>query len=225
MTYTGRPVRDARALGSLLGERRGAALLAMGRTFAWAGAEPRDTVAARGAWQEAPLIAQLAPETHDLLADLPAPPPLESAEARFRLFHSITVALQNVARTQPLLLVLDDLHWADKPSVLLLEFLLPYITGSRLLIVGAYRDTDVTDRPLGEALGSLRRDQSFDVVPLKGLSVGAVRQLLENYPDPSVRTRGSGADLAQVLWQATEGNPLFVREELRYLMGRIDCLS
>ena len=166
----------------------------------------------------AALIAQLAPEIHDHLADLPAPPPLESAEARFRLFHSITIALQNVARSQPLLLILDDLHWADKPSVLLLEFLLPYITSSRVLIVGAYRETDMNQRPLGEALGSLRRDQSFEVLPLKGLSVGAVRQLLENYPDPSVRTRGSGADLAQVLWQATEGNPLFVREELRYLM-------
>jgi len=166
---------------------------------------------------DAAFIAQLVPEVHDHLSNLPAPSIVEPAEARFRLFHAITIALQNVAGAQPLLLVLDDLHWADKPSVLLLEFLLPYIASSRLLIVGAYRDTDMHDRPLAETLGALRRDRSFEVLALDGLSAGAVRELVGGWLDPPVAARASGQDLALALWQATEGNPLFVCEALRYL--------
>ena len=58
----------------------------------------------------------------DRLPGLEAPPPLEPEQARFRLFDSITAFLKSAGRRQPLVLVLDDLHWADHPSLLLLEF-------------------------------------------------------------------------------------------------------
>jgi transcriptional regulator with XRE-family HTH domain len=80
----------------------------------------------------APLIAGLVPEIHEALRDLPPAPPLEPGEGRFRLFDAVTTALQNVSRSQPLLLVLEDLHWADKPSLVLLEFFLHYIAGARV---------------------------------------------------------------------------------------------
>jgi len=119
-------------------------------------------------------------------------------------------------KSQPLLLILDDLHWADQPSLLLLEFLVPYLRSSRFLIMGAYRDTDVArQRPLADLLGSLRRERSFEVLSLKGLTVGAVSELLDSYTDQPISMGASELDLAQALWQATEGNPLFIREQLR----------
>jgi tetratricopeptide (TPR) repeat protein/transcriptional regulator with XRE-family HTH domain len=164
----------------------------------------------------APHLAELAPEVRERLPDLPAAPPLEASEARFRLFDSVTTALQNVSRSQPVLLVLDDLHWADKPSLLLLEFLLQYIGGARVLIVGSYRDTDLdSHHPLTEALGSLRRERAFDSMPLTGLTVSAVDELVNACLDQPLP---SGSALAQALWHATEGNPLFVTEELRCLI-------
>ena len=68
-------------------------------------------------------IAQLVPAVHDCIPDLPAPPPLEPEAARFRLFDSLAGFLRAAAARRPLLLVLDDLHWADVPSLALLRFM------------------------------------------------------------------------------------------------------
>jgi predicted ATPase len=67
-------------------------------------------------------IAQVVPEVRQLLPDLEPSPILEPEQARFRLFDSITNFFKNAAQSQPLLLVLDDLHWADHSSLMLWEF-------------------------------------------------------------------------------------------------------
>ncbi len=103
-------------------------------------------------------IAEIIPELREKLPNLLAPPYLEPEQARFRLFDSITNFFKNAAQSQPLMLVLDDLHWADKSSLLLLEFLAREIQSSSLLVLGAYRDVEVSRRhPLSETLGSLIR--------------------------------------------------------------------
>ena len=68
-----------------------------------------------------PYVAQLVPEMRDRLPDLAAPPAIDSEQARFRLFDSIPIFLRSYAATRPLVLILDDLHWADKSSLLLLR--------------------------------------------------------------------------------------------------------
>ena len=71
------------------------------------------------------------------LPDLGPPPALDSPEAaRFRLFDSITTFLKAAGRKRPMVLVLDDLHWADTPSLMLLQFVTRELTGARLLVVG-----------------------------------------------------------------------------------------
>ncbi len=75
-------------------------------------------------------IAQVVSEVEERLPGLPAPPALEPEQARFRLFDSITTFLKNASQGQPLMVVLDDLHWADKPSLLLLQFLAKELRGS-----------------------------------------------------------------------------------------------
>jgi predicted ATPase len=108
-----------------------------------------------------PYVAQVVPEIRDRLPDLPVPPPLDSEQARFRLFDAITTFLKSAAAVRPLVLILDDLHWADKPSLLLLRFLAREMTDSRLLIVGTYRDVEVSrGHPLAEVLPSLRQERS-----------------------------------------------------------------
>ena len=116
-------------------------------------------------------IAGIISEVREKLPDLEPPPALEPEQARFRLFDSITSFLKNAARSQPLMLVLDDLQWADRSSLLLLEFIGPELGGTGLLLVGAYRDVEVSRRhPLSQTLGALVREQLFHRVQLDGLT-------------------------------------------------------
>ena len=106
-------------------------------------------------------IAEIAPDLRERLPHLGLSPALEDPEqARFRLFDSITTFFKNAARTRPMLLILDDLHWADKPSLLLLEFVAREVATSPLLIVGptgTWNSPAATpcQRPLGNWFGYL----------------------------------------------------------------------
>ena len=111
------------------------------------------------------------PELSELLPNLKSLPELESPEqARFRLFDAITTFLKNLAvQASGLALILDDLHWADKPSLLLLEFLSQELADSRIMIVGTYRDIDLSrQHPLAESLGQLTRAHHFRRLPFIG---------------------------------------------------------
>ena len=93
-------------------------------------------------------------EFKERLPDLKPPPQLDSPEqARFRLFDSITAFLKSASQKQPLVLVLDDLYWADQPS--LLQFVARELGNGRLLLVGTYRDVELSrQHPLAETLSS-----------------------------------------------------------------------
>ncbi|MDP9238061.1 MAG: AAA family ATPase [Chloroflexota bacterium] len=145
-------------------------------------------------------------------------PRLEPEAERLRLFDSVSEFLRSAARDQPLLLVLDDLHWADKPSLLLLQHIARSSGGDRLLILGAYRDVEL-DRthPLANALAELHRLPNFRRVLLRGLPVETINDLL-NAVDASEEGEGGRAALAQALHQETEGNPFFIREVLAHLI-------
>jgi len=76
--------------------------------------------------------------------------------------------------------VLDDLHWADKPSLLLLQFVARELAGSRLLLMGTYRDMELSrQHPLAESLGELTRERMFQRVLLRGLSREDVARFIE----------------------------------------------
>ena len=119
-----------------------------------------------------------------------SPPSLEPEQARFRLFDSITTFLKNAARSQPILLVLDDLHWADRSSLPLMEFLAKEIGVSRLLVVGCYRDVEISRKhPLSETLAQLAR---------KSAGVGFQRHLLRGLNPLRTQEIGlSGNELGQ----------------------------
>jgi DNA-binding CsgD family transcriptional regulator/tetratricopeptide (TPR) repeat protein len=158
-------------------------------------------------------IAELVAELRGKLPHLAPPPALEPEQARFRLFDAIVTFVKNASRVEPLVLILDDLHWADTSSLRLLEFCVQEIGETRSLILGAYRDVEVSPgHPLFRTLGALTRQRLFHRVPLLGLSreeVGQAIEVIGGIKPPREL-------VTMVHWQ-TEGNPLFVGEVVRLL--------
>ena len=169
-------------------------------------ADPNDLRAQMGAGSSD--IAQIIPELSGILGDLPSAPSLEPAQARFRFFDSLAAFLRNCSTSRPLVLVLDDLHWADGSSLLLLEFLAREIASSRVLIVGTYRDDEVTGaHPFAQVLGGLVRLPYFHRVQLGGLTEPEVGEFVAAKSGTTV-----SADVAATMHWRTDGNPLFVSE-------------
>ncbi len=158
-------------------------------------------------------VAAICPELHGQLPGLGPSPGGDPAHARFRLFDGVTRTLVRAASTQPLVLVLDDLHGADAPSLLLLQFLARELGGVRLLVVGAFRDVALgPEHPLAEALGELVRERVSERLVLGGLGEPEVAEVL-------TRVTGSAPPpgLAAAIHARTEGNPLYVIEVVRAL--------
>ena len=159
-------------------------------------------------------IAEIVSDVKERLPGLKPAPQLEPEQARFRLFDSITTFLKTASQRQPLVLVLDDLHWADQPSLMLLQFVARELGGARLLIIGTYRDMELSrQHPLAETLGELTRERLFQRVLLRGLTqedVGRFIELAAGVTPPSA--------LVTSVYTQTEGNPLFVTEVVRLLV-------
>src|ERR671935_43582 len=125
-------------------------------------------------------LAQIVPELRQRFPDLPEPPALESEAARFRLFDATAEFLGNISQAPPTVLVLDDLHAADAPSLLLLRFLARELGSARILLLAAYRDVDpIPGRPLTETLAEVTREPVTRRVSLAGLSEREVAQYVE----------------------------------------------
>jgi DNA-binding SARP family transcriptional activator len=158
-------------------------------------------------------VAQLLPELREMFPDLADPRSLSPEAARFRLFENVAGFLVAAAQCQPLMLVLDDLHAADEPSLLLLRFVAGQLEEAPLLIVGAYRDDEVQpDTPLASIIAGVLRERVAHELPLAGLSEAEVGQLIES-------DAGAHAPPLSVtaIHRRTEGNPLFVGELVRLL--------
>ena len=175
------------------------------------GKTPDQLHAGLGSWTAE--IAEIIPKVRGKFSTLEPSSTLEPEQARFRLFDSITSFLKNASQRQPLVLVLDNLHWMDKASLLLLEFLGRSLESCSLMVLGTYRDVGLSRRhPLSEALGELTRERFFHTIPLKGLGVEEVRHFIQN-------TAGiaPSEEFVEAILSHTEGNPLFVTEVMRML--------
>ena len=158
-------------------------------------------------------IADIVPEIRRKLPDLETPPELEPGQARFRLFDSITTFLKNAAQNQSLMLVLDDLHWTDRSSLLLLEFLARELVESRILLVGCYRDTDLSrQHTLTETLAQLSREPVFRRQVLRGLGQDDLGEFIKSTTGVQLPQ-----NLTDTLYVHTEGNPFFMTEIIRLL--------
>ena len=115
------------------------------------------------------VLAPLAPELKAKLPDLPEPPPVAAEAEAYRLFQEVTEFLKNASTSAPLLLVLEDLQWADKGSCSLLQHLVRRLAGSRMLVAISCREAELeAGHPLRECLPHLRRESGFWELPLQG---------------------------------------------------------
>ncbi len=158
-------------------------------------------------------LAQILPELRERFPDLPEPLAPESEGARFRLFDATAEFLRNASESQPVLLVLDDLHAADAPSLLLLQFLARELGAARVLLLAVYRNIDpIPAQPLTEMLAAVIREPVARRLTLGGLSV----EEIDEYVEATASEIASG-ELVAALHAETEGNPLFVGEIVRLL--------
>jgi DNA-binding SARP family transcriptional activator len=161
-------------------------------------------------------LARLVPELGERALGLAAPLRSDPETERYRLFDAVAAWLGATSSDEPLLLVLDDLQWAARPTLLLLRHLVRSPAPMRLLVVGTYRDTELgRDHPFGELLADLHRDEAGERLPLSGLDETEVLTVIE-------RAAGHDLDeeertLARAIHTETEGNPFFVWEVLRHL--------
>jgi len=177
-----------------------------------AGPALRDALLAAG-----PELARLVPALERRQPHREPVAPLDPETERYRLFEAVTAVLENATQHGPVLLVLDDLHWADRPSLILMRHLARSPRLQRLLVLGTYRETDLDRRhPLSETLGDLRREQGYERILLRGLSVDEVRDLMEAAAGHEFR--GRGLTIPEAIHRETEGNPFFIAEVLRHMI-------
>ena len=162
-----------------------------------------------GIWELAQLIAPLARR----VPLVPAPVESNPEGRRYRLFEAVAALVSAIARSRPLLIVLEDLHWADRPTLLLLRHLLRSSHEASLCIVATYRETELgRTHPLAEMLAELRREEGVTRIGLRGLEEEHVSQFIGQWIG-----RESPPDLTRLVSGRTEGNPFFVGEVLRHL--------
>lgn len=156
-------------------------------------------------------LLPLVPGLIDVLPDLAAPPRGDPDTERYALFDAVVALLGIASADAPIVLVLDDLHWAAKPTLLLLRHLLRFGEHARVQIVGTYRSTDLDrSHPLAAMLADLHRDGSANRISLGGL----------DEDDVSAYVAEAGYDddeLARALASVTGGNPFFLIEALRHV--------
>ncbi|MEO5696061.1 MAG: AAA family ATPase, partial [Burkholderiaceae bacterium] len=161
-----------------------------------------------------PLIAALDPELASRLNVEATPAAVEpdAPRARFRLFDAIAGFWRRAAARQPLLLVIDDLHRADVASLRLLEFVIAEADASRVLVLGTYRDGEVTRRhPLSDTLAELNRAVKVQRLLLGGFSAAETARFL------AAATGAESIEMASALHDQTAGHPLFLSELARDL--------
>jgi DNA-binding SARP family transcriptional activator/tetratricopeptide (TPR) repeat protein len=147
--------------------------------------------------------------------------------ARHRLFEAVDEALAGLASQAPLLLVIDDFHWADRGTLLLTSFLLRSSRAGPILVLGTYRDTEIgRHTPLTAAVVELKRSGTLDRVSLRGLRLEDVatlaRSMLGNddvAPRVHARTDGNAFFVEEVLRGLAESGPHLVPESVRHAVG------
>jgi hypothetical protein len=165
-------------------------------------------------------VAQIVPELRDRLPELPESKAVDSESARFQLFDSVAGFLRRAADAAPMVIMIDDLHAADTPSILFLRFLGSQLSDAAILVVCTYRDVELTpDAPLTAAVDEIARQPTTRLLTLPGLAETLVRRFIE-----AAAGITPGPRLISALARETGGNPLFLGEAVRLLAaeGRLD---
>lgn len=158
-------------------------------------------------------VSKLMPELRRIFPDIAEPPELPPEQQRRYLFNAYLEFVERSCRTTPIAVVLEDLHWADEPTLMLLQHVVQGSASLPLFIMATYRDVELgVTRPFARTLETLLRERRATRLALRRLPVDAVQTMLAamsgHTPPPS---------LARVVFDETEGNPFFVEEVFQHL--------
>ncbi|MGH3337972.1 MAG: ATP-binding protein, partial [Propionibacteriaceae bacterium] len=176
---------------------------------------PRSPLALREALGDvAAEIARIAPALRRVFPDIPPPIELPAELSRRYVWNSLSEFVGRAAQGQPLLLVLEDLHWADDSTLLLTEYLAPLLPEMPVLVLGTYRDIEVDlQHPLARVIGQLGSRGLVDQVSLRRLSYDGLRAMLQ-----ALAGQPAPEQLARMIDRETDGNPFFVEEVYLHLV-------
>lgn len=162
---------------------------------------------------EAPELAKLLPQLRHLFPDIPPSLELPPEQERRYLFNSVRDVVTRAASARPLLVLLDDLHWADEPSLLLLEHLAERVPETPVVALCTYRDGEVsTGGPLARTFDGLIRRNLTRRMGLRRLPEDGVAEMLL-----ALSSQQPPASLVRAIHRQTDGNPFFVEEMFKHL--------
>jgi predicted ATPase/tRNA A-37 threonylcarbamoyl transferase component Bud32 len=159
-------------------------------------------------------VCKLVPEVKQKLGAFPQSLPISPEHERDRLFEAVSQFITNISKEAPLLVVLDDLQWTDQSSLLLLHYLTRGVYREQLLLLGAYRDTDIDERhPLSPVLTELNRERLVQSAQLKRMSFDEVSEMIKRLLEQDDVPR----EFCERVYEKTRGNPFFVEEVIKSL--------
>jgi len=164
-------------------------------------------------------LAKIVPELRRIYDDIPPPLELPPEQERMYLFNSFREFVERVSRAVPLLVVLDDLHWADDATLMLMQHVAQHQDQMAVLTVATYRDIELdAARPFALTLESLLRQRLAHRIALKPLPEAGVEAMLR-----ALTGQSPPPVLVQAIYRETEGNPFFVEEVFQHLLeqGRL----
>ena len=180
--------------------------------------EQSASIVPRAAFREAlgdaaPQVAKIVPELRRMFPDMPPPIALPPEQQRRYLFNGFLDFVNRSTRVTPQVLLIDDLHWADDSTLLLLQHIAQHAADTPLLIVGTYRDVDLdVARPFAKVLEAFTRQRLAHKVALRRLPEAGVGEMLR-----ALSGDAPPAHLVAAIYAETEGNPFFVEEVFQHL--------
>jgi tetratricopeptide (TPR) repeat protein len=161
-------------------------------------------------------LLSLVPTLAKRLPDVHGSPSADPESERLRLFSAVVSLLGSASSNSGLLLVLDDLQWADRASLQLLRHIASSTQLQKVMILATYRDSELSaGNPLSDTVASLRRDSNIDRIDLVGLEEIEIIDMMEQVAGYEMDR--SGVELAHAVRRETNGNPFFTTELLRHL--------
>jgi tetratricopeptide (TPR) repeat protein len=159
-------------------------------------------------------VAKLVPELNQKLRTVPQSLQISPEQEQNRLFEAVSQFITNIAREAPLLVILDDLQWTDPSSLLLLHYLARGVQKTPLLLLGAYRSTDVDDNhPLTPVLTELNRERLPQEVMLNRMSLSDISEMIKGI----LEQEDVPEEFCRLVYDKTRGNPFFAEEVVKSL--------
>ena len=159
-------------------------------------------------------VAKLVPELGQKLRTIPQSLPIGPEQEQNRLFEAVSQFISNISQENPLLVILDDLQWTDPSSLLLLHYLARGVHKTPLLLLGAYRSTDIDAKhPLSPVLTELKRERLPQSVSLKRMSLDEISEMIEQILEQD----DISPEFCQMVYEKTRGNPFFAEEVIESL--------